>query len=358
MKNFSYINLLKLQFPRLLGIFSIVALLVTLFEIVKGVLLPDITLWQSHLITIIFAGMAAVIGSFLALSRIELLRLRLIDKLESYKSHEDEVKQYAKELIINQAVLEEKTSELTILTAKLKKSRKELKKLNKSKDKFLAILAHDLRGPFTIFKGLPDFLLRNWDDVDKDELKTSLEEIVDSADRIYKLLDSLLEWSKVQLGAETYLPQEINLLELVNEISDIIKPIIKHKNHSFETQIDPGILIHADKNMISTVIRNLLSNAIKFSPDAHKIQVNAVAVEKEVIIKVVDHGVGISKENLSKLFDASTQLTTKGTKDEKGYGLGLILCKELVKINKGTIWAESDGASGSEFCFTLPRGIS
>lgn len=354
MSQINYKEVLKNQSPRLLTIFATVFILVTLYEIAKETFFPDLTKWESHIITIIFSSFAAVIGSFLAITRIEILRQRLVKKLEQNKSHEREVEKYAKELVINQAVLEEKTSELTILTAKLKKSKKELKKLNKSKDKFFAILAHDLRGPFTVFKGLPEFLLRNMDDVDKDELKESLEQIVDSADRVYKLLTSLLDWSKVQLGVESYNPIEINLLDLINEIEELIRPVVKHKNHNFQIKIEPSIVISADKEMISTVVRNLVSNAIKFTPDGKDITVTAAQLEDEVIIKIIDDGVGITKENLSKLFDRNVMLTTKGTKDEKGYGLGLILCKELVKINGGTIWAESDGANGAEFCFTLP----
>jgi hypothetical protein len=242
---------------------------------------------------------------------------------------------------------------------KIKESEIKLKESNITKDKFFSILAHDLKSPFNSMLGFSDILNKEFDKYDTKEQKKFIGIINTSIQNTYKLLENLLLWSLSQRGCLDFKPEKTNLYLLTYETSELLKQSADNKSIKLINRIDENIYIRVDKNMLSTIIRNLLSNAIKFTAQKGKITINSnlLTTDKKqqfVKISVADSGVGISKEIQSKLFDIGENTSTKGTENEKGTGLGLILCKEFVENHEGKIWVESETGKGSIFNFTIP----
>ena len=158
---------------------------------------------------------------------------------------------------------------------------------------------------------------------------------------LYKLLDNLLQWSRSQLGSIMYKPELFPLTTLINEELELLKPTSDKKGIKILQQVEEHIIIWADKNLAGVIIRNLVSNAIKFSNNNDSIAISATENDDTVKIAVKDNGVGINDADKDKLFRLDTNFTSRGTADEKGTGLGLLLCKEFVEKNGGTIWVES-----------------
>jgi two-component system, sensor histidine kinase and response regulator len=230
----------------------------------------------------------------------------------------------------------------------------ELHSLNLSKDKFFSIIAHDLKNPFSTIIGFSEIL--------KDDIRSGHQEGIEefatlintSAVQTFKLLENLLEWAKAQRGKLTFNPELIDLNALLNEEIKTLSEMAKPKNISLGRSIPENIKIVADQNMIKTVIRNLISNAIKFTHRNGKVQVMVVAEKQHIIISVADTGIGMTDDIIAKIFRIDSDLSTPGTDNEKGTGLGLFLCKEFVEKHNGKIWAESESGKGSTFTFTLP----
>lgn len=242
---------------------------------------------------------------------------------------------------------------------KIKISESKLKESNITKDKFLSIIAHDLKSPFNSMLGFSDILNKEFDKYDTNEQKKFIELIYISIRNTHKLLENLLLWSLSQKGSIEFKPEKTNLYLLTYETNEILKQSAEKKSIKLLNQIDENIYVEADKNMLSTVIRNLVSNAIKFTGKNGKIEISSslITTDKKqqfVEISVKDNGVGISKEIQSKLFDIGEDTSTKGTENEEGTGLGLILCKEFVEKHGGKIWVESEIGEGSILYFTIP----
>lgn len=236
---------------------------------------------------------------------------------------------------------------------KLLESEATLRELNATKDKFFSIIAHDLRGPFNSILGFSELIAEKCNSGDfKDVCKMS-NLLNSSAQHSFQLLTNLLEWSRTQRGKKLFKPSDVNILDIVKEEIDLVSLTSNKKNISIK-KICPDIQVFADYNMLQTVFRNLLSNAVKYSLNGGEIIVKVMREEKEVKVSVFDNGVGISKEKKKKLFNIGEVESTPGTSNEKGTGLGLILCKEFVEIHGGKIWVESIEGGGSVFYFTLP----
>jgi PAS domain S-box-containing protein len=244
----------------------------------------------------------------------------------------------------------------------LKESENKLKKLNAQKDKFFSIIAHDLRGPLGSFMQLTEFIKENYGELTDAEFKTYFNHIYSSAKGTFKLLENLLVWTRSQLGILELKPKRINILEIVNETLSIYTEGIRAKEIDLHNTIGQSIYAYADENTVATVIRNLISNAIKFTPKHGDITTAAKIVElkgkkfTQVIVK--DSGLGIPNDKIEKLFRIEENYSTYGTNNEKGTGLGLILCNELVMKNGGKIWVESEHGKGTTFYFNLPIGNS
>ena len=236
---------------------------------------------------------------------------------------------------------------------RLKRSEKKLRELNATKDKFFSIIAHDLKNPFNVIMGFSELLSTGYDHYSDDEKKKMIKNLHEASANTYKLLQNLLEWAKTQLGKITVKPEVFDLKIIADENFEVFNSVAKSKNIKIESDIPDRTLVKADKNMINTVVRNLISNAIKFTPEGGKIQISAKILNGHTEFCVADNGVGIKSEDIGKLFSISEQFRSVGTNNETGSGLGLILCKEFVEKNNGTIWVESEYRSGSKFRFVL-----
>jgi two-component system sensor histidine kinase/response regulator len=240
----------------------------------------------------------------------------------------------------------------------LKFAREELKELNATKDKFFSIIAHDLRNPLQCLKLYAESLYFDYDSLDDEKRKGYTQKFYDNSNLIAALLENLLEWSQSQQGIIEPHPQKIDLHALAAENIDLLKDNAKKKNITVSSQIKPETFAFADNNMIRTVIRNLLSNAVKFTGPGGKVEVStAISADgNSVDITISDNGVGISTEDIDTLFRIDVKKKkNKGTDNEKGTGLGLILCKEFVEKNNGSIRVTSEPGKGSRFTFTLPH---
>ena len=236
----------------------------------------------------------------------------------------------------------------------LTKHQEELKKLNEDKDRFISILAHDLKSPLSSMLGLVEIMLDNFQKYDLNEIEEYLKMLNESAESTFYLLEEILVWVKTNSGKLPFEPSNINLESIFNKALKILKPTAEKKKISLNLITNDIKIIYADSNMLNTIIRNLISNAIKFTKRGGKINISAEKKDKEVIIIVADNGVGMTKKTLDKLFDITQKVSTFGTENESGTGFGLILCKEFVEIHGGRIWAESKEGKGSSFKFTLP----
>jgi signal transduction histidine kinase len=236
----------------------------------------------------------------------------------------------------------------------LKENEKKLIQLNIDKDRFLSILGHDLRSPFNALLGLSDLLKDNIHNYRIDEIENIATQINKSAQISYNLLDDILTWVRTQSGKIPFNPQKLIFKDICKNIYDILKPNADAKNIRINYFIPDDINVYADIDMLKSVLRNLVSNAIKFTNIDGRIDINAEVNSGKVVITVSDNGIGINPDNLAKLFDISKVLTTTGTAEETGTGLGLLLCKEFVERHGGNIWVESQYGKGSEFKFTIP----
>ncbi len=226
---------------------------------------------------------------------------------------------------------------------------------NKTKDKFFSIIAHDLRSPFNALLGLSKVLYENHKKYDETKREHIIKSVNDSAERTFNLLENLLTWSHSQSGTIDFLPKKLNIKTLFSETMLELQGQANEKNIQVSDAISKNDLIYADKNMIATVLRNLISNAIKYTHTNGEINISAEHGESNVIISVTDTGVGIEKEKLRKIFDIGEISSTSGTENEKGTGLGLVLCKEFVEKHNGEIWVESEEGEGSKFIFSIPN---
>lgn len=239
----------------------------------------------------------------------------------------------------------------------LRRSEQELRDLNAMKDKMFSIIGHDLKGNFWNFKIVFDSL---WDEIfelEPAQLKEILNTMKESADATYSLLENLLSWARLQGGQTIFSPEKIKLQRIVNDNIKLLKSIAANKKIQIKNDVTDDIEVLADKNMLTTVIRNLVANALKFTNEGGLVRIIAIAGRDVVEVTVADTGVGISYEDQKKIFEPNSHHSTFGTKNEKGSGLGLLLCKEFVERNNGEIWVESTVGKGSKFKFTVPTAI-
>jgi signal transduction histidine kinase/ligand-binding sensor domain-containing protein len=237
-----------------------------------------------------------------------------------------------------------KTAELTILNA--------------SKDKFFSIIAHDLKNPFSSIIGFSSIMKESPGLEDISEYRLFSSKIHSSATQTYRLLENLLEWANSQSRNLKFTPVDINLNNLVHNEFDLLREMAISKNIDLIFNIDDSLFIVADKNMIMTIMRNLITNAIKFTQRNGKVVVEARIYNGNIEVAVTDTGIGMSEDTMSKLFLLDSDLSAKGTENEKGTGLGLFLCKEFVEKHNGKITVESREGKGSTFKFSIPFLIS
>lgn len=240
----------------------------------------------------------------------------------------------------------------------LRSSEKQLRELNQTKDKFFSIIAHDLKSPFNSILGLSQFLAYNAKTLETDKVERYSENIFISSQKAMDLLSNLMEWSRAETGRIKFSPEQINLSQLIGATVELLMSSAIQKSISITAQIPDNLFVNADASMIETILRNLLSNALKFTNSKGSVVIKAEQLKNKVLVSVSDNGVGMSAGTLEKLFRIDENVSTSGTKDEYGTGLGLILCKEFVEKHKGKILAKSELGKGSEFSFTIPDQVN
>lgn len=239
-------------------------------------------------------------------------------------------------------------------TRMLEEKNASLRELNATKDKVFSVISHDLRTPFNSILGYTDLLIKKGYQHEPGKLEDFLKSIHSTAEKTLTLLDNMLCWARSQTGQIKYQPETISLEKIIGQsvnfaqLSASIKNIVLNYIPNYE------IKIHADKNMLRTILRNLISNAIKFTHAGGRIDIYSIHGTSEVEITVSDNGTGMDEEIRKGLFHVETNTSSSGTKNEAGTGLGLILCKEFVEKQGGRIWVESEPGKGSDFHFTIP----
>lgn len=236
----------------------------------------------------------------------------------------------------------------------IKYKNEQLLKLNSEKDKFFSIIAHDLKSPFQGLIGYSQILSEEFETLTEEEKKDSIKSIFDLSKNTFDLLDNLLVWSRIQTGKMIYDPDRFNIFKELLPTIELLIHVAKKKDINIDFIIDKRIIVLADKNMLSTVVRNLISNAIKFTNPGGRIIVSAERVNKYLEISISDNGVGIQERVIDNLFKIDQNVSTNGTAQEEGTGLGLILCKEMIQMHGGKIWVESKVGKGSKFTFSIP----
>jgi len=275
------------------------------------------------------------------LAALAILLTLLIASLLKVKSYKDDLvaqkENLAQEKIRNESIIEQTHH---------------LEEVNQVKDKLFSIVSHDLKDSISSIKAFLDLLKE--DSISKDEFYELIPELSENANNASSLLFNLLNWSKSQMQNLEPKPELFNIQEVFHTKIALVEQKVEDKRIVLidESQRD---FVYADKSMLEIVIQNLITNAVKFSRTGDVITVSNLDVNGKALICVEDTGVGVSRENIDKLFNANKNFTTVGTKNEKGTGLGLTIAKDLVELNNGRIWVESTQTVGSKFFIELPK---
>ncbi len=231
---------------------------------------------------------------------------------------------------------------------------KKLQEIVETRDKFFSIIAHDLRSPFTSILGHAEWLKEEFESFSPAEMKESVVKIYDGLKKLFGLTEDLLEWSRIQLGKIEFSQIDFSIKEAVEDVITMVHFYTKSKNISISNNIKNDIRVYADRRMIQTAMQNIITSSIKFSKEYGSIKISATNYGDYAEIEISDDGIGLSEESIENLFRVDVRHTTLGTANEKGSGLGLIISKELISKNNGTIKVESEPAKGTKFMFTLP----
>ncbi|MBX3044969.1 MAG: hybrid sensor histidine kinase/response regulator [Candidatus Kapabacteria bacterium] len=243
--------------------------------------------------------------------------------------------------------------ELSRRNEELVEVRYDLEEALKLKNKFFSIIAHDLRGPFSGFAGLTDLLVNDFEKLEKNEIIEIAEHLNKSSHNLYTLLENLLTWASTQTASLQIKPEIINIFKKVNKVIDVFSTIANNKSIILENQIPEYLDAYTDDKCLDTVLRNLTSNSIKFTQPGGKVTFSSFETDGEILIEVTDTGIGITPEKLKKLFKTGEKVSSPGTNNESGSGLGLMICKELIEVQKGKFEITSDEDRGTKFKFTV-----
>lgn len=251
-------------------------------------------------------------------------------------------------------LLRQKNIEISRQKDEIEKQAGELKELNALKDRLFSIISHDLRSPLFSLMGMLNMAKDGH--FSENEQKEILDELSKNVEYNTELLENLLKWANSQLKGSKVIPVDFDLNEVINNKIELYSKTANQKGIRITNRVNPSTFVHADRDMVELIVRNLLTNAIKFSDFSGEVEISSYKTEGNIEVCVSDRGVGIAQDVLVKLF-GNQIVTSRGTKNEKGTGLGLILCKDFVNMNGGSIWVKSEVNTGSKFFFTLPIGI-
>lgn len=239
---------------------------------------------------------------------------------------------------------------------RLKQTEAELKKAELARDKLFTIFVHDIRSPFHSLNGFIERLGTRYDDLSEEERRQTVETIRQISGSVQSLLSKLLQWNCLQHGLFQWRPERVNLGEAVHCVERLFLPRLEAKDLDLQVSIRDSVSVFVDRNMLEAILRNLLQNAIKFTSDSGRIQLRSKRIGNKEEITISDNGIGIREESLKRIFQVEYSQATVDLQGEKSTGLGLILCKEFVELNGGSIRVSSVFGAGTEFTFTLPRG--
>jgi len=234
--------------------------------------------------------------------------------------------------------------------------------INAQKDRFLSIIAHDLRAPFNILVNASEIAFQKFHELEEKDILMLLESIHTSASNTHGLLENLLLWSRSQLGRIELNVTLFDISEVVKEVTDTLSGVARNKNTALINEVQQHIYVYADRNMIMMIIRNLVSNALKFTPRDGTVTIgdnkqgNREVGSNMIDFFVKDTGVGMEPDKVANLFRIDQNVSTEGTENEPGTGLGLILCREFIEKNGGSIRVISQPGTGSTFFFSLRKG--
>lgn len=246
---------------------------------------------------------------------------------------------------------------LQISENRYKSQSEELRRINATKDKFFSIIAHDLRSPMGLISTNLNILVNskyNLTEKEKDELLYRLQSI---STKVFNLLENLLKWALLQRGEMKFKLNKVDILDTISDSIRLLHYLAQEKNITIINKIPENIYVLADKNALEAIIRNLISNAIKFTNNNGTVTLQALDYTDKISVSVIDNGVGIEPELLNKLFRVDQDIVNFGTTGEKGTGIGLALCYEMITQMNGSIKVESHPKHGSTFTFDLPKCI-
>jgi signal transduction histidine kinase len=243
------------------------------------------------------------------------------------------------------------------LICDLKRQALELDRLNEDKDKFFSIISHDLRSPFVSILGFGDLLSSEATTLSREDIRQYADKMSQSARKVYQLLENLLNWARIKTGRLEPSFGSISVKGLLRDVRDILEMQAARKRIDIVLSMEEDALrVRGDESMLNSVVRNLVSNAVKFTSCGGRVELSARARDKEnVVVEIRDNGVGMAADKLENLFRIASRHASTGTAGEKGSGLGLILCRELVSKNRGSLEAESRPGTGTVFRLRLPR---
>jgi len=257
----------------------------------------------------------------------------------------------SRELHRNNLEIEKQKAEIAQKAEQLQIQTQQLTELNSLKSKLFSVISHDLKTPMyalrNLFQNVKDY------DLPAEEIKKLLPDVVNELNYTTGLMENLLQWAKSQMQSNSVKPQKLDIFKIISEVTQLLAIQAEAKSIRLECKPDQPLYVYADRDMVNLVLRNLISNAIKFTPESGKIIIKVQEKRSFIQVCVMDNGVGIAKENLDKLF--TEYYSSKGTSNESGTGLGLMLCKEFLAKNGGQMKVESEEGKGSTFSFTLPR---
>ena len=266
-----------------------------------------------------------------------------------------EIEAFNEELMVTNGELNFQKEEILAQKEEIFTQKEKLQIANATKDKFFGIIAHDLRNPFNLLLGLSEILVDQIKSANSDRCIEISEKINQTSSVAFDLLENLLTWSRSQTGQISFHPGNLNIKDVIDTNILLLKNSAENKGILLSSSLTVNLLVYADKNMLLTVLRNLLTNAIKFSRKGDEISVDVEEDSNCVAIHISDTGIGIDEQVIEKLFKVNEHFKTDGTANERGTGLGLILCKEFIDWHQGQIWVESKKGVGSRFSFTLPK---
>jgi len=218
----------------------------------------------------------------------------------------------------------------------------------------MSVLAHDLRSPFHPLLNILDLLNNDYDNMSEEDRRNFMKDAYEIAGRHFEFLESLLTWSRASLGKISFNPQPLSPFAIISETVQLQEHLATEKGIRITTKVTSTNEVNADAEMLRTILRNLLVNAVKFTHSNGSVVVSAGRTGDSVVFSIADTGVGIPQDYISKLFSLEGSRSTRGTENEQGTGLGLLLCKEFVSLHGGKIWVESSPEKGSIFTFTIP----